>query len=215
MATVGESFLRSIFNDMERRYRVEREAYRRELEKRYGAPVIFVHELLQCPLKLEFAEKFPEIEMAGQINPRFIIGYLVEEAVKSLTGAKELKCHRVIKTPSGEYVIAGSADAHLEKEDILIEVKYLTGMYGTPHQHHVLQLQLYLWISGKQRGELWMFSPEGAFAEPVQPAADQQVIELVESYVKKNPVPKYSWECEHCPYEEWCGRSLKKARRGL
>ena len=195
--SIGDAFLRSIFNDMERRYRVEREAYRRELQEKYKLPVIFVHELLQCPLKQDFAQKFPEIEMASLYNSRFVVGWLIEEAVKKLTGAKELKCHRVVETQSGRYVVAGTADAFLEKENIVIEVKYLTGLYGSPHTHHILQLQLYLYLSGKERGELWMFSPEGAFAQPVEPASEQQVAELVESHIARNPAPKWEWECIH------------------
>jgi CRISPR-associated exonuclease Cas4 len=199
---------------MERRYRVEREAYRRELQEKYKLPVIFVHELLQCPLKQDFAQKFPEIEMASLYNSRFVVGWLIEEAVKKLTGAKELKCHKAVETQNGRYVVAGTADAFLEKEDTVIEVKYLTGMFGAPHEHHILQLQLYLYLSGKKRGELWMFSPEGTLFQPVEPASEQQVAELVESHVARNPAPKWAdWECNLCLYEEWCGSSLRKVRR--
>jgi len=209
--SAGDSFLRNIFNDMEYRYRIKREVYRRELQE---MPVIFVHELLQCPLKQDFAQKFPEVEMASLYNSRFVVGYLIEEAVKKLTGARELECYRIVETQNGSYVVAGTADAFLEKEDTIIEVKYLTGLYGSPHTHHILQLQLYLYLSGKSRGELWMFSPEGAFAYPVEPANDQQVAELVESYLAKNPTPKWEWECERgCVFEEWCGSSLRKVRK--
>jgi CRISPR-associated exonuclease Cas4 len=166
-------------------------------------------------LKQGFAQKFPEIEMASLYNSRFVVGWLIEEAVKKLMGAKELKCHRIVETQSGRYVVAGTADAFLEEEDTVIEVKYLTGMFGAPHEHHILQLQLYLYLSGKKKGELWMFSPEGSFAQPVEPASEQQVAELVESHVAKNPAPKWAdWECaKGCVYEEWCGSSLRKVKK--
>jgi CRISPR-associated exonuclease Cas4 len=211
--SAGDSFLRSIFNDMEYRYRIKREVYRRELHEKHKLPVIFVHELLQCPLRQDFAQKFPEVEMASLYNSRFVVGYLIEEAVKKITGARELECHRIVETQNGKYVVAGTADAFLEEEDAILEVKYLTGMFGAPHEHHILQLQLYLYLSGKKKGELWMFSPEGALFQPVEPASEQQVAELVESHTAKNPAPKWEWECTHCLYEEWCVSSLRKVRK--
>ena len=208
----GEKFLRDLFNQMEKRYRFEREMFRRQLEEKYKAPVIFVHELLQCPLKQELAEKFPEIEMASMYNPRFVVGWLIEEAVKKLTDSGEKTFHKVVDTDGGRFVLAGTADIVLEG-DTVVEVKYLSGMYGTPHEHHILQLQLYLFLGDFESGELWMFSPEGVVAEEVKPIEQARVRELVEAYLSRRDAPRWEWECERCIYEEWCARSLRKVRR--
>jgi len=210
---ISERFLRRLFNEMEKRYRVERELSRRELSEKHKAPVIFVHEILQCPLKQDFSQQFPEIEMASIYNSKFVVGWLIEEAIKKLTNSREKPCYKIIDVDGEKYVLAGSMDVFIAEDSTAIEVKYLTSMYGAPHIHHILQLQLYLFLAGLNHGELWMFSPEGTLFEEVTPLDEDHVKELVRSYVERLNIPRWDWECTRCLYEEWCGKSLRKMRK--
>ena len=212
--SAGERFLRRLFDEMEKRYRIEREERRAELREKYGTPIFFVHELLECPHKREMRRKFPEIEVASMYNPRFVIGWLIEEAVKYLLGVKQEQYYwdRQIEVNGEKITIAGGIDSRDPETGKVIEIKYLSSLFNTPHEHHVLQLRIYLWGVREPDGELWMFSPEGVVFIPVQAMSDEELSQLVEPALKGDKIPMWSWECDHCPFERFCSYSISKRR---
>ncbi|MEM2587930.1 MAG: hypothetical protein QXV23_06485, partial [Candidatus Bathyarchaeia archaeon] len=77
------------------KYRIEREERREKLSKEFdGGRVIFVHELLECPHKQRMRERFPEIELASALSPRFVVGWLIEEGVRKIVGAESVQWHK-------------------------------------------------------------------------------------------------------------------------
>jgi len=203
----GERFLRKLFDDMIMRYRIEREERREKLAKESGGSrVVFVHELLECPHKQKMRERFPEIELASTLNPRFVIGWLIEEGVRKMVGAESVRWHKRLD----DTVIAGEAD--LVTGDRVIEVKFLSSLYGTPHEHHVDQLRMYLWGLDREIGELWMFSPEGVIFNEYQKMTDEEVRERL-SRVSNSQTPLYEWECKLCIFEQFCEKSNRRERR--
>jgi len=215
--SMGEVFLRRLFDEMMLQYRVGREERRKQLREKYGVPVVFVHELLECGHKREMRRRFPEVEAASIYNPRFVVGWLVEEGVKRVLGVKEDQHYweKPVELPDGKpVVIAGSIDARDPETGKVIEIKYLSGLYGSPHEHHQLQLGLYLWGVGEPEGELWMISPEGIISTPVKALSEDQVQGLAAEYFANDPpTPRYDWECRFCPFESFCPYSKRREKK--
>lgn len=212
--SAGERFLRKLFDEMEKRYRIEREERRAELQEKYGAPVFFVHELLECPHKREMRKKFPEIEVASMYNPRFVVGWLIEEAVKHLLGVKQEQYYwdRLVTVDGQTIVIAGGIDSRDPETGKVIEVKYLSSLYKSPHEHHIMQLGIYLWGVGEREGELWEFSPKGTVFLPVEALTDEEVENIVRDAIKGDKMPKFEFECDFCWFERFCSHSISKRR---
>lgn len=137
--SAGEEFLRRLFNEMQKRYVVEREMRREKLEKEYGSRAVFVHELLECSYKQKMKSRFPEIDTASTFNPRYVVGWLIEEGVRSIMKAKPAQWHKYLEDVN--IVIAGEADL-ITLDGKVVETKFLSSLYGTPHEHHVAQLKL-------------------------------------------------------------------------
>jgi CRISPR-associated exonuclease Cas4 len=208
--SVAEDFLTGIFIDMDYKYNIEREKWREELKK-FGEEVYFVHELCECAEKRRMRERFPEIAKASIYNPRFVVGWLIEEAVRARIGnSEERRVYKIVEVGGKKVVIAGNIDIIKPENKKVIEVKYLTGLYGTPHEHHKLQLSLYLWLKNEEKGELLEISPEGVIGIEVESAKDEDVIELI-----KNPkIPMWpDFECRLCAYEPWCPYSTAREKR--
>jgi len=212
--TVGEKFLRRLFNDMELRYRVEREERRRMLEEKYGCPVVFVHELLECAQKREMRRRFPEVEAAGLYNPRFVVGWIVEEGIKALLGVREEQHYweREVEVDGRRVVIAGGIDARDPETGRVLEIKYMSGLYGSPWEHHKLQLGIYCWGVGEEVGELWEISPKGVVFIEVPALSDGDVKGIVAEYLDGGRSPRWNWECDLCDFEPWCPLSVSKKR---
>ncbi|MEM2365648.1 MAG: hypothetical protein ABIM44_04955 [candidate division WOR-3 bacterium] len=206
--SVVDRFLQEIFDDMILKYRIDRDEWIKELSK-LGDEVFSVHELVECSHKRVMREKFPDIERASIFNPRFIVGWLIEEAVKARLGdGKEHKHYKIIEVDGKRYVISGFIDC-VTKDGTVVEIKFLSGLYGSPHTHHILQLSLYLWILGKEEGELLEISPEGTVGITVKAATDETVIDLI-----KNPkIPRWDFECQSCNFESFCAYSKTRERK--
>jgi len=214
---IGEIVFNTVVEQMIEKYRERRADRRRELAKKYGADdVVFVHELVQCPLKREFAAKYPEIDAASMYNPRFVVGQLIEDAVKLHLSSKmdleEGYFDMVLEVGGKKIVVAGSSDIYIAGDSV-VEVKYLTGMYSAPHDHHIKQLSIYLLLGGLDSGQLLQVSPEGIKSVEVGPATEEELEKMVENLLNKTVAPLYEWECKLCPYEFLCSRSVARERR--
>ncbi|PUA34193.1 MAG: hypothetical protein B9J98_00960 [Candidatus Terraquivivens tikiterensis] len=70
-----------IFSDMAKKYILSREELRAKYREA-GKNLLFVHEICECSEKREMRLRFPEVERAETYNARFLIGELIEEALK-------------------------------------------------------------------------------------------------------------------------------------
>ena len=200
-----------IFSDMGRKYIESREELRVKYQKE-GKIFLFVHELCECSYKRKMRQRFPEIERAETYNPRFAVGQLIEEALKSRFQNKGSHIYTKELVVNGKtYVISGMIDIIDPESKTPIEVKYQTYLQGKLYEHHVLQLRLYMWLVNAKRGELLYVSPEGLKSYIVRkPLTDREVIRLIQ----EEKAPRWNeWECYCCPYQQFCSKSNCKHRK--
>ena len=66
----------------------------------------------------------------------------------------------------------------------------------------MLQVQLYLWLSGRERGVIIYVTPSKFREFEVYPEFedDEDVAILVDEWLS----PKYDWECNYCEFSSVC-----------
>jgi CRISPR/Cas system-associated exonuclease Cas4 (RecB family) len=110
----------------------------------------------------------------------------------------------------GNYVISGMIDIIDPEAKTPIEIKYQTSLQKIPQEHHILQMRAYLWLLNSKQGEIIYISPEGLKTYVVsEPLTDEEVKALI----KEEKVPRWiEWECQYCPYQQFCNKSTAKHR---
>jgi len=175
--------------------------------------VVHVTELLTCPLKIEFLLKYPEVGKGQLLNSAFLMGVLLHKGlVKFLSEQSTYKVLEEVevKRKIGEWTVKGRVDAWLVREDgeeIIVEIKTSRRDIGIPYQHHIEQLELYLWLTGVKRGLLVYITPDRITEYEVNtPATDEEVMMYIEDFIKKSKVPRFDWECKVCQWANICNR---------
>ena len=127
-------------------------------------------------------------------KPAVAIGQLVHYAVERLSQYEA----KTFEKSVGKYTVYGTPDLY---DGDVVEVKFTRFVPKEPRPHDVLQLRLYLWLLGLERGYLWYLSPDDWVEFEVKGSvSDEDVIELIE-----NPkYPMWSWECKHCSLKDNC-----------
>jgi len=182
---------------------LEKQKQLKQQYKATGLNLYFVYELVECSYKKVLREKYPDLEKANIYNPRFVIGKMIEEIIRNYFGGNKIVKQ---KSVDNDIILAGAAD--IVKDNKIIEVKYQTALVDVPLKHHVLQLQLYLWLFEFSKGELLYISPEGIRAIEVEKQIDlQDVLALI----KQEKIPRWpEWECSYCIFNQLCPYSVKK-----
>jgi len=159
---------------------------------------IWVSELIQCKQKAKFTQEFPEIMT---IEPRLILGKIVHQGLQKFLEEKfeadiEVECSKEIE----EYIIKGRIDALTESR--VIEIKYAQDVVGgKPYDHHIEQVKLYMWLTGRMEGILIYITPKRLLEFTIQtPATDDQVLWLIDNWRS----PRYDWECKYCSFAVIC-----------
>jgi CRISPR/Cas system-associated exonuclease Cas4 (RecB family) len=210
MEEVSVKRIDQLFFEMRQKYIEERERLREKFAKE-GKKLFFVHELCECSEKRKMRLRFPEIEKATTYNPRFALGQLVEDALKHrFQNESENVYMRELQMNDGTYVINGMIDIIDPGTKTPIEIKYQTSLQKSPQEHHILQMRAYLWLLNAKRGEIIYVSPEGLKIYIVsEPLTDEEVKALI----KEEKAPRWSeWECQYCPYLQFCNKSIVKHR---
>lgn len=210
MEGVSIKCIDQLFFEMRQKYVEERERQRRKLEKD-GKKLFFVHELCECSEKRKMRLRFPEVEKATTYNPRFALGQLVEEALKQRFKNENDNIYVKELTADNEiYAVSGMVDIIDPETQAPIEIKYQTSLHKSPHEHHILQTKLYLWLLNAKHGEILYVSPEGLKAYAVnEPLTDEEVLALI----KDVKAPRWQeWECKYCQYQQFCNKATAKHR---
>ncbi len=177
----------------------------RELEK-HEKNGIWVTDLIRCPLKREFEERYPELYKATVFTPSTILGSLVHLGLESLLSSElnaevEVRREKVI----GDYKIVGRIDAIIGK--VGIEIKSSRADIDIPYEHHVLQARIYNWLYDLEKTVLVYVTPD-RFAEfPIEDSANEE--EILRLIVDKK-APKYDWECRYCHFSVICPNRRRK-----
>jgi CRISPR/Cas system-associated exonuclease Cas4 (RecB family) len=210
MEEVSVRCIDQLFIEMKQKYIEERERLREKFAKE-GKRLFFVHELCECSEKRKMRLRFPEIERAITYNPRFALGQLVEDALKHrFQNEGENVYMKELQMNDETCVISGMIDIIDPETKTPIEIKYQTSLQKSPQEHHILQVRAYLWLLNAKRGEIIYISPEGLKTYSVsEPLTDEEVKALI----REDKAPRWiEWECQYCPYQQFCNKSTAKHR---
>jgi len=210
MEEVSVKRIDQLFFEMRQKYIEERERLREKFEND-RKKLFFVHELCECSEKRKMRLRFPEVEKATTYNPRFALGQLVEEALKQRFKNENDNIYVKELTADNEiYAVSGMVDIIDPETQTPIEIKYQTSLHKSPHEHHIFQTKLYLWLLNAKYGEIIYVSPEGLKAYAVdEPLTDEEVLALI----KNVKAPRWQeWECKYCPYQQFCNKATAKHR---
>jgi len=167
---------------------------------------IWVSELCQCKAKSEFRRDLWFMETDA---PSLILGELIHRGlqgflVSTFGTAIEVE---VGKEFNGK-VIKGRIDALTEFE--VIEIKYMRASKSElPLPHHVMQVQLYMWMMERERGRIIYVTPDGIFEISQSLKINDNTVKM---YLEQWRSPKWDWECSYCAYSRFCPHKVK--RRG-
>ena len=196
-------------------YRWKIEDARRRLESK-AENELYVTDLVLCPLKPKFQRMYRELALAHSFAPLALMGEFahmgLERVLQEILGEDvvkvEVEYERDIAVNGRSYVIKGRIDAIVG--DTVLEIKTGRSDANIPHQHHVQQVRLYLWLTGLRKGVLLYVTPERLVEYPItDPASDGEVMDAVRSVLSGEPAPRYQWECQYCPYAQLCPKRLR------
>jgi CRISPR-associated exonuclease Cas4 len=187
---------------------------------------IYVTDLVQCPLKYHFSKNYRELELQTIFEPQIILGDLVHlgfhEIIRKIFGNEtvimtEVELKNIIEYEGITYTIKGRADNIIKTQDgetFIIEVKSAKSSLGIPHQHHIQQLQIYLWMTGIKKGILVYFTNDKITEYFLETKYNNSYIQnMIRQLIEMNPAPKYDWECDYCPFIKICPRAVRKSEK--
>lgn len=212
---ISMEIIRNVITEMKKKYMEEAEEGRKalelELKKKFPGHLVYVfrvHELVECPLKRKYRERFPDYAFTVFSKPKVVIGEMIDIASKVVSGLKyDYVAQRAVKVADRMVVgIIGNINIYDEERGEVIEVKFTDRLDKTPRVHHIEQVRLYLWLTKGFRGKLLYISPDGWREYFVSGTPDTEevadyVYKLVNGMV---PAPKWKWECKYCPFKEVC-----------
>jgi len=165
---------------------------------------IWVSELVQCKAKAQLRQQYP---FFYQAKPACTLGNLVHYGIYSyLLQELGLETEKEFKEYIEGWVIKGRIDGIDDK--CVYEIKYARELKDNqPFEHHVLQVKLYLWLTGKPEGKLIYITPNRLVEFSINESlSDDEVEQLIEQWTS----PRYDWECNYCEFVSICPYAKKK-----
>lgn len=194
--------------------KAEREKHKRE------PGVLWVSDLVRCPLKRVYEERFPEIALSDMFKPSLVLGTLLhkgfegllKELLKEYTVQLEVEGSKEVLLESGEIlVIKGRVDLLLTRGDerVAVEIKSARSDRGIPQEHHVDQVRAYNWLLNLERSILIYVTPDRV----TQFYVDERMSDSeIASIAASRKAPRYSWECSYCSYSIVCPNKIVAQR---
>lgn len=123
------------------------------------------------------------------LNEKMIVGSIVHEGVNSILGNFSKSFVKRV----GSYIVVGNPD--IVFDDCIVEIKFSSYKVDYAREHDELQLKIYLWMSGYEKGYLWYITPmEFTEFEVLSTLKDSDILDLI----SKPKSPMWSWECRYC-----------------
>jgi len=186
-------------------------------ERRPG--VVWITDLVSCPLKRKLSEMYPELSEADPFNPVTLEGDIVHIGLEKLL--KDIYGDRFQAEVEGEkkvsgVTVRGRIDGLIDKV-YGIEIKSVKGDYRTPHTHHVMQALLEMWLFDLLEVEIVYVSRDSVLSYIVSDRVNRP--EWSENYILKdrltdndvakmiadNTAPRYpEFECRYCSFAFCC-----------
>ncbi|RLE90011.1 MAG: CRISPR-associated protein Cas4 [Thermoprotei archaeon] len=192
----------------------------RELEEHKREPEVYwITDLCRCPLKRDFELRYPELTEANVYNPHFIIGDLVHMGlVEVLKRARAINLHnfeieaeiensRELIIGNKRAIVKGRVDVIMrsDNEKIGIEIKTSKRDTKIPHENHIQQCRLYLWLFDLDYMLLLYLTPDRITEYKIEKrASEEEVISLLSD----RTAPRYTWECSYCLFAVMCPNKI-------
>ncbi|MEM0001374.1 MAG: CRISPR-associated protein Cas4 [Desulfurococcaceae archaeon] len=175
--------------------------------------IIYVTDLVSCTHKYHLRKKFPELTIV--FEPAAVLGDLTHLGLEKILMEKGIKVEvdlvKYVQVGNEIYLVKGRADAVDESRELVIEVKTSRSSLNLPRDHHVKQLNFYLEITGFNNGIIIYITPEKIVEYEIarQPISiENEVLDLLNN----KHHPRYTWECNYCPYKRICSYYSPTAR---
>jgi len=185
-------------------YENKLEEYKKRLEELRDPHIIYVTDLVYCPLKRLFRIKYPELTFT--FDPHFIVGEMIHRGLQTILLEKgfeiEKEVEQTVVIEGEEYRVKGRIDAY--SPDLLVEIKTGRSGMSIPHEHHLLQLRIYLAMTGVRKGVLVYITSDRASEYIVERDPNLTLETLVEKHLKRERVPMWDWECRICHFNRLC-----------
>lgn len=177
---------------------------------------LYVTDLVYCPLRYRYQAEYRELALASSFSPATLLGTLAHSGfgrvLEELFGDKvrlEVDYGKSVKVDGDLYVVVGRVDAVVG--DTVVEFKTARSDASIPQEQHVLQVRVYLWLTGLRKGIILYATPDRVAEYEVQdPATDEEVARLVRETVTGRPAPRYQWECRYCAFSVICPRKVSE-----
>lgn len=187
-------------------YRRVVEEFRGRLNELSNPNVIYVTDLVSCSNKWFMRLTYPELTL--RFEPVLLIGRVIHEGLTRILEeegyVKEYEVSAKFTVDSKEYLVKGRVDAYNPKDRVVVEIKSTRMFRGSPLEHHVLQLRIYMELLGADRGILVYLSPN-AIVEYAVERSEIFVEKYVEETVRNTVHPRWVWECNKCLFNKLCG----------
>ena len=175
--------------------------------------MLYVTDLVRCSMILKYEQEYKDLAIINSINASAIMGNFVHEGLEGFLKnvfsnvQTEVELVKEIVVEGKTLKIKGRADAIIEVngEKVVVEIKSSRTDKGIPHEHHIIQLKIYLWMTGIKKGLLVYITPDRIAEYPVdEPLDDAEVAKLAEETLKLLKAPRYAWECKYCVFAKVC-----------
>lgn len=189
-------------------YKRRIEDFRERIEELRDPKIVYVTELISCAHKRFYRINYPELTLS--FEPTLILGELLHYGLERVLEDEgfnvEVEVERDYSIDNTYYKLKGRVDAL--GRDCIVEIK--TGRAGQklPHQHHILQLQLYMELLDVDLGVLVYVTPDRLVEFKVRKGR-VEVEELLRDTVRDTVHPRWEWECKYCPYSKLCPYKLE------
>lgn len=191
-------------------YDMKLEDFARRLEELQNPSIVYVSDMVYCPLKRRFRLAFPHLTF--EFEPIAIMGELVHRGLQAILAERgyqvEYEVSREYALDNNVYLVKGRVDAYGHNE--VIEIKTSRGLADAlPYQHHLLQVKAYLELTGAERGVLLYVSPDKIYEYQI--TLEEKVVErLLDETLRAVSAPRWDWECRSCAFVKICPRRLVK-----
>jgi len=188
---------------LEKLYRRALEDFKEHLKDATNPSIIYVTDLVSCSQKREFRLKYPELTF--KFEPSHILGSMVhlglEEVLKEEGYDVEVEFEKDVTIDSRKIKVKGRVDAI--NENYIIEIKTARSDLGLPHEHHLMQLQIYLNAFNRKAGILIYITPD-RLAEYYVERKPLDLESLIAEVMYNSVHPRWNWECRYCPFAKMC-----------
>ena len=180
--------------------------------------VLYVTDILRCPLKLRYEQAYPELSAKEVFIPAGILGELVHIGLESLLHLilpeshveTEVEVERQLSIDNQSIRLKGRIDALVTRNGFkeVVEIKTGRSDFSIPHERHILQARIYAWMVEAGKACVLYITPDRIAEYVEEPLTEDVVANMVKQALSGVQAPLYEWECGYCPYSVLCSNKI-------